>query len=120
VIEVGSRRRNQPAPPWAVFEALTVPDRDPARPWLNLLDDEQPPRILQARRPELVVWSSLWPRRPDANVRFDLADDEGHQGTALRWTLLVEPPGPEPALLGHLRKRLNLLVNADLRFSFGQ
>ena len=120
MIEVGTRRRNQPAPPWAVFEALTEPDRDPARPWLTLLDDEQPPRILEVRGPGLVVWSSLWRKRPDARVRFDLEPDAGHQGTALRWTLLVEPPEPEPALLGHLRKRLNQLVNADLRFSFGQ
>ena len=120
MIEVGSRRRKQPAPPWVVFEALTRPDRDPGRPWLHLLDDEQRPRILQAREPELVVWSSLWHERPDARIRFDLADDPGRQGTALRWTLLVEPPEPEPPLLGHLRKRLNQLVNADLRFSFGQ
>jgi hypothetical protein len=39
VIEVGGRKRNQPAPPHVVFEALTQPDRDPQRPWLMLLDD---------------------------------------------------------------------------------
>ncbi|MEU1810765.1 hypothetical protein [Micromonospora aurantiaca (nom. illeg.)] len=50
----------QPAtPPAVVFEALTGPDRDPARPWLRLLVDEQSPRILHAEHPCVVVWSSL-------------------------------------------------------------
>ena len=52
-------------------------------------------------------------------MRFDLPpDNEGH-GTGLRWTLLVEDPMPEPALLGHPRKRINERINADLRYSFG-
>ena len=38
----------------------------------------------------------------------------------LRWTLLVEEPLPDPSLLGHLRKRLNELINANLRYTFGQ
>lgn len=119
-VEAGSRSRNQPAPPWAVFEALVDPDRDPARPWLHLLADEQRPLVLQQRRPDLVLWSSLWVRRPDAQVRFDLPADRPGSGTDLRWTLLVQEPLPEAALLGHLRKRLNVLVNASLRYSFGQ
>ncbi|MFI9638668.1 hypothetical protein ACIG87_01180 [Micromonospora sp. NPDC051925] len=117
--EVGSRTRSQPPPPAIVFAALTAPDRDPTRPWLQLLDDEQPPQILRAEHPYRVVWSSLWPRRPDAHIRFDLASD-GRQGTQLRWTLLVADPLPDPSLLGHLRKRLNELVNANLRYTFGQ
>lgn len=120
MIEVGSRRRNQPAPPHALFEALTHPDRDPARPWLTLLDDEVRPVVTTAEPPHLVVWSSLWRRRLDAVVRFDLPPDASGQGTDLRWTLLVEEPPPDDALLGHLRKRLNVLVNADLRATFGQ
>ncbi|GIE97136.1 hypothetical protein Ari01nite_46010 [Paractinoplanes rishiriensis] len=119
MLEAGSRQRNQPAPPHVVFEVLTDPDRDPARPWLLLLDDEQPPQLIDAREPDFVVWSSLWKRRPDARVRFDLASD-GTAGTDLRWTLLVEEPLPDPALLGHLRKRLNELINANLRYTFGQ
>ena len=119
MLEAGSRTRDQPAPPAVVFEALTEPDRDPARPWLRLLDDEQPPRILRAERPHLVIWSSLWSRRPDAQVRFDLASDGGG-GTQLRWTLLAAEPLPDPSLLGHLRKRLNELINANLRYTFGQ
>lgn len=118
MLEAGNRRRSQPAPPHAIFEALTEPDRDPTRPWLLLLDDEQPPRTLQAKKPDLVVWSSIWRKRPDAIVRFELPPD-GAAGTNLRWILLLENPMPEPSLTGHMRKRLNQLINANLRFTFG-
>lgn len=120
VIEVGRRRRNQPAPPHAVFEALVSPNRDPARHWLKLAADEQPPRILETSKPDLVVWSSLWDSRPDAVIRFELPLDPEGQGTDLTWTLLIDEPEPEPPLLGHLRKRINVLINAELRYSFGQ
>jgi len=69
---VGSRKRNQPAPPHVVFEALTEPDRDPQRPWLSLLDDEQAPHVVASHKPDMVVWSSLFTKRPDAVIRFDL------------------------------------------------
>jgi hypothetical protein len=101
-----------------LFEALTLPDRDPARPWLKLLDDEQRPRVVEADKPVLVVWSSLWTKRSDAIVRFDL--ESGGYGTCLRWTLLVDEPMPEAPLVGHMCKRLNQLINANLRFTFGQ
>lgn len=120
VIEVGKRKRNQPAPPRVVYEALVTPDRDPDRPWLRLAVDEQPPEILDSIDPELVVWSSLWPSRPDAVLRFELPADAGGQGTDLTWTLLVDEPEPEPDVLGHLRKRINVLINAELRYSFGR
>jgi hypothetical protein len=102
-----------------IFEALTEPDRDPARPWLLLLDDEQRPQALEVRMPDLVVWSSIWIKRPDAQVRFDLASG-GTAGTDVRWTLLLAEPLAEPSLLGHMRKRLNQLINANLRYTFGQ
>jgi hypothetical protein len=119
VLEVGSRKRNQPAPPRAIFEALTEPDRDPARRWLRLPDDEVRPRVLEAVEHDLVVWSSIWIKRPDAIVRFDLLRD-GHGGTDLRWTLLLDEPAADQSSLGHMRKRLNQLINAELRRSFGQ
>lgn len=119
MIEAGQRRRNQPAPPWAVHDALVDPGRDPVRAWLKLAADEQPPQVVESVRPQLVVWSSLWPQRPDALIRFDLPADAAGQGTDLTWTLLVEEPEPHPALLGHLRKRINELINAELRYSFG-
>jgi hypothetical protein len=68
--------------------------------------------------PELVVWSSLWPARPDDEIRFDIRPAEC--GSALRWTLSTPGDSPEQAVLGHLRHRLNFLINAQLRFSFGQ
>jgi hypothetical protein len=119
-VEVGRRRRNQPAPPHAVFAALTDPARDPARRWLVLLADEQRPVVVAAEEPHSVTWSSLWPRRPDALIRFSLPPGEGGSGTDLEWVLLVDEPVPDASLLGHLRHRLNHLVNADLRYSFGQ
>ncbi len=121
MVEAGSRRKNQPAPPHAVFEALTQPHRgEPRRTWLVLLDDEVEPTVVEQHRPDLVVWSSLWTRRPDARLRFDLPPDAGGYGTDLRWTLTVDEPLPDAALLGHLRKRVNELVNARLRYHFGQ
>jgi len=120
MLEAGSRKRNQPAPPHVLFEALTQPDRDPARPWLELLDDEQRPRLVEVSEPGLVVWSSLWIKRPDAIVRIYLPPDSSGYGTGLRWTLLVDEPVPDAPLLGHMRKRLNQLINANLRFRFGQ
>ena len=120
VLEVGTRQKNQPAPPSAVFEALTQPHRDPSRAWLALLHDEHQPEVVEVDEPHLVVWSSLWEGRPDARVRFDLPHGARGQGTDLRWTLLVEEPAPEPPLLGHLCERLNELINASLRYSFGQ
>ena len=98
---------------------LADPDRDSSRPWLLLLDDEQPPELIDAEKPTFLVWSSLWEKRSDAQVRFDLSADGGG-GTWLRWTLLVTQPLPDPSLLGHLRKRLNELINANMRYTFGQ
>jgi hypothetical protein len=74
-----------------------------------LLDDERSPKLIDAEKPSFIVWSSLWGKRPDARIRFDLASD-GEAGTQLRWTLLLEEPMPDPSLLGHLRKRLNELI----------
>lgn len=119
MVVVGSRRRNQPAPPRYVYEALVDPLRPDARPWLVLAADEQPPSVLQSSEPDLVVWSSLWPRVPGAAVRFDLPPARG--GTDLRWTLSLpdDDQPPDPGLVGHLCKRLNVLINAELRYSFG-
>ncbi|MDQ1656394.1 MAG: hypothetical protein QOD41_1477 [Cryptosporangiaceae bacterium] len=83
-----------------------------------LLSDEQQATLVETEEPSLVVWSSLWRSRPDALIRFDRARASFGE-TALTWTLLVDEPLPEPALLGHLRKRLNVLINANLRFTFG-
>lgn len=116
---IGSRQRSQPAPPHAVFAALTNPDRDPTRPWLTLLKDEQHPAVLDSTEPDLVVWTSLWPKHPTARLHFDLPPDN-HGGTHLRWTLYVDSPDLDASTVGHLRHRINTLINANLRRSFGQ
>ncbi len=118
MIEAGSRRRGQAPPPWVVFEALSTPDRDPARPWLRLLDDEQRPRVMRAEFPSTIEWSSLWTRQPEARICFDLRPVG--PATDLRWTLWLPEPLPDESVLGHFRFRLNKLINADLRYTFGQ
>ncbi|ADP81848.1 hypothetical protein [Pseudofrankia inefficax] len=119
MIEIGSRRRSQPAPPHVIFEALTEPDRDPTRPWLILLADEQRPRVLASTWPRELTWSSLWTKRPDATIHFELPPCATDGGTDLRWTLRVDEPLPDPGLTGHLRYRMNQLINANLRYTFG-
>ena len=115
---IGSRKRNQPAPPGAIFEDLCDPNRQPVRPWLHLLDDEMAPVVVESNRPDRVVWSSLWAKRPDARVQFDLHAARG--GTDLRWTLYVNEPLPERALAMHMCKRMGELINANLRYTYGQ
>jgi len=102
-----------------VHDALVDPDRDTTRQLLKLSTDEQRPKVLEAVRPQLVVWSSIWTQRPDAVIRFDLFAGDSGDGTDLMWTLLVEEPEPHAASIRHLCKRVNELINAELRYSFG-
>ena len=118
MVVIGERRRDQPAPAHFVFEALTQPQRDLSRLWLQLLDDEQEPAIIRAIDPRLVVWGSLWPHRPTATIRFEIADHGG--GSSVHWILEVEEPEPDASAIGHMRKRINTLINGELRYSFGQ
>jgi hypothetical protein len=120
VIELGSRERNQPAPPKIVFQSLTEPHLESARPWLELLDDEIEPQIVEATEPSRVVWSSLWPDRPDERITFDLRLDDAGCGCDLRWTLTTTDVAPTDSKLGHMRYRLNFLINERLRVSYGQ
>jgi hypothetical protein len=119
-MDVLTRRRNQPAPPRVIFEALTHPDRDPIRPWLFLEEGEEKPQVVASDPPEFLVWSSLWPDRPDARIRFDLEGDHSGQGTSLRWTLEVNEPLPSVEEVRRLRHRINLLINGNLRNTFDQ
>jgi hypothetical protein len=118
LIEIGSRARRLPAPPSVVWESLVDVHRPGSRPWLILLSDEVEPRVLTAERLDLVVWSSLWPNRPNDQVHLGLTDLNGE--TSLRFTLLTPDETPDQSRTGHLRKRLNHLLFADLRFSYGQ
>ena len=118
MIELGSRKKDQPPPAWVVWEALTEPNRDPIRQWLEFRADEMPPRILEASKPGLVVWSSLWPDRPHDRIRFVL--EPSGSGCSLRWTLLTPDDPPDEARVRQLCYRLNHLINGQLRYSFGQ
>jgi len=119
VIEFGSRARTLPAPPAVVWESLVDPRRPGARPWLTLLSDEVEPVVVEAEQPHRVVWSSLWPSRPDDQVHFDLTPAPDG-GTSLRFTLCTPDTAPDESKSGHLRRRLNELLFAELRYSYGQ
>ena len=119
MIELGSKTHNLPAPPKVVWDSLVNPHRQGARPWLNLLSDEVEPKVLEAEEPRLLVWSSLWPSRPNDQVQFELSS-VGADNTALKFTLLTPDEPPDQSKVGHLRKRPNHLLGADLRFSYGQ
>ncbi|MEV6558966.1 hypothetical protein AB0M22_24855 [Nocardia sp. NPDC051756] len=119
MIEFGSRTRRLPAPPSIVWASLTNPRRPQARPWLNLLPDEVDPKVLAAEIPNTVVWSSLWPTRPDDQIHFHLTPTNSGE-TLLNFTLLTPTEPPDQSKTGHLRRRLNQLLFADLRFSYGQ
>ncbi len=116
--QIGLRKRNLPAPPHVVFGDLVNPHRSRVRPWLHLLSDEVEPEVVESSPHDLVVWSSLWERRPDVRIVFDLPDGAG--GTDLRWTMYADSPLPDDSLTGHMRKRLNTLIHANLRYSYGQ
>jgi hypothetical protein len=118
VIEIGSRARKLPARPSVVWDSLVQPQRPGTRPWLNLLSDEVEPRILDAERPNRVVWSSLWPSRPNDEVHLELAAVGSE--TSLKFILLTPDATPDPSKTGHLRCLLNHLLFADLRYSYGQ
>jgi hypothetical protein len=116
--KVATRTRSQPAPPWVIFEDLCDPHRQPARPWLHLHDDEMAPTVLDSLRPSYVVWSSLWVKCPDASVRFDLTAARAE--TDLRWTLYVDHSLPTVSFVKHMSQRIGELINANLRYAYGQ
>jgi hypothetical protein len=116
--ELGRRRRNLPAPPAVVWRSLVDPEAPGARPWLRLLDDEVAPKVLSANEPREVRWSSLWPARPDDELHFRLIEAGG--GTDLEFVMLTPDEVPDAGGLGHLRRRVNTLLFADLRYSYGQ
>ncbi len=119
MFEIGSRARMLPAPPSVVWASLVRPREPGARPWLNLRTDEVDPRVLRAEQPNTVVWSSLWPSRPRDEVHFELTGNDVGE-TRLRFTLLTPDAAPDQSKTGHLRRRLNELLFADLRYSYGQ
>jgi hypothetical protein len=103
-----------------MFQALTEPNRDPMRQWLLLEQGERAPHVLEAVTPGLVVWSTLWDEHPEARIRFELPPDGGRSGTDLRWTLYLSEPLPEVVDIRRMRRRINQLINDNLRQTFDQ
>ena len=115
---VATRRRTQTPPPHVVFDDLANSGRPTHRPWLHLLADEVAPQVLLSEHASVVVWSSIWPARPDAQVRFELSS--AGSGTDLRFTLLLNPPVPDDVQIRTMRRRLGWLINGQLRYTYGQ
>ena len=118
VIDLCWRVNKLPPPPGVVWESLVEPDRGGARSWLELHSDEVEPRILEAERPHRVVWSSIWPSRPNDQVHFELSPT-GNE-TLLKFTLRTPSERIDEAEMLRLRHRLSELLFAELRYSYGQ
>ena len=114
----GRRTRTLPAPPHVVWQDLVAPATTGPRVWLDLRHDEVRPQVLESEAPHRVVWSSLWPSRPDDRVVLEVASSSS--GTALTFTLMAYGEPPDASTTGHVRRRVNELLYADLRYSYGQ
>jgi hypothetical protein len=119
VQEVATTSKTQAPPPHVLWEELAAPRTTGSRIWLRLRDGETQPTVIEAHRPELVVWSSLWPDRPKDRIRFDISSD-GWGGSRLRWTLVAAGSDLPDPRIREMRYRLNQLINAELRDAFDQ
>ena len=116
--ELGRRTRGLPPPPWVVCGSRCPSRavRAPARGW-SLLDDEVEPRILDEQKAGSRGLVVAVAENPDQLIRFELAP-EG-DGTGL--TVGADLAGrARLERVGHRRFRLNHLLFADLRYSYGQ
>jgi hypothetical protein len=118
MITIMSASRAQAPPANVIFESLTDPNHEGSRIWLNVRNDELWPSILEAVEASRATWSSIWPERPDARIQFDIR--KAGSGTMLRWSITVAPPEPDEILAERMTKRINQIINRDLRKSFGQ
>jgi hypothetical protein len=115
--ELARRLKGQAPPPWVIWEALCDPWRPNGREWFDLRTGELGPRLLDSRKPDLVVWSSIWEDRPELKIRFEIA--AGGAGSAVTWTLL----GPELLSGDEIKRRryrIDQLINGQLRQTFDQ
>lgn len=88
------------------------------RPWLHLLADEVPPVVLESDRPPRVVWSPLWTTWPDSRIAFDYPPAAAERTCdGRRWS---SPPASEDQQFRHMRQRIGTLINANLRYKYGQ
>lgn len=59
----------------------------------------------------------MWPDRPKDRIAIDIAAVGAE--SAVTFTLLAAGDLPDASKTGHIRKRVNHLLWADLRFSYG-
>ncbi|GAA1160729.1 hypothetical protein [Nocardioides aquiterrae] len=116
MVEYGARAKRLPAPPHVVWDDLVARKRVGVRAWLALRSDEVVPEVLEAARPRRVVWSSLWPARPDDWVELTLTA-RGTE-TLLGFRLLTPGDPPDDDLTRRIRYRVNRLLYDDLRRSY--
>lgn len=65
-------------------------------------------------------WCGPRPTAPTPGSASNSPRDGRGYGTDLRWTLFLDEPTPDDALVGLMRRRINGLINADLRYTFAQ
>jgi hypothetical protein len=118
LIALAQRRKTQPPPPWIIWELLSDPFQSEDRPWFDRRDGEQPPMILSATKPQAITRSSIWSDHAELIIEFQI--EPCGPGAAVTWTLL----GPEGCLddleIRQRRRRLNQLINGQLRDTFDQ
>jgi hypothetical protein len=66
--EFAGRSKGQAPPPWVIWEAICDPGSRSSREWFDLRTRELVPDILESRKPDLVVWSSIWEDRPEDSI----------------------------------------------------
>ena len=74
--------------------------------------------MLAARKPDSVVWGSLWPASPLATVEFEL-DQAPEGGTRMVRRWWSDQPRDARGI-GIVRFRLNHAFGSSLRDAFGQ
>ncbi len=114
MVVVASKEKGHAPPPHLIWDCLNEPSEPADHPWLVLIDSEVAPRVLEANRSGLVVWSSPWPDRPRDQIQVTSTSDG--DGARVRWTWATPDPPPDEATVRARRHRLNQVVNADLRF----
>jgi hypothetical protein len=96
------------APVWAVFRALT----EERGHWVQLERGEMLPTVVDAVDGRRIVWSSMWPVRPDDTIEFELS--RAARGTAVRYRWFTDSP-PDERDVNTTRQRLNRNIGGCLR-----
>ena len=119
---LADRTHHYNAPLGLMFDALTT-DR---AWWLGLQPGEIEPKVLEAVRPERVVWSSFWPASPHDTIEFDLSGTGSVERqvvarkvvdlepTAIRFRWFSDSP-PDARGIGITRQRLYRKLGGNLR-----